>query len=156
MESTTIRTTTTTITIPKSATMAPTPLILILFLRIKVLLICRESPAVRGRVSTHLWKGTDKCRVTQPSRDAWLCLKRGRSFGSSANSAFERKMRAPCARKRARSSGVKNEDPSRRGLYSRSRRPSGLRNRVRMSSIKNFQSDGSHSFHLSSAARSRR
>src|SRR5207249_10485385 len=74
-------------------------------------------------------------------------LKRGRWFESAARSAFQRKIRAPCDLKKARNSSVKNEEPSGRGLNSSKRRPSGLRNRVRISLIKNFQSAGDHLSH---------
>ena len=47
-------------------------------------------------------------------------------------------MRAPCDSKKARNSSVKNEDPSCRRLNSSSRRPLGLRNRVRISVDKKF------------------
>src|SRR6266542_3168102 len=72
----------------------------------------------------------------------FVCLKRGRWFGSAARSAFQRKMRAPCDSKNPRNTGVKNDDPSGRGLNSSNRRPSGLRNRVRISLIKKFPIGG--------------
>jgi len=76
-----------------------------------------------------------------------ICLNRGRCFGSAASKAFQRTIRAPCDSKNARSSGVKNEEPSARRLNSRRSRPSGLRNLVRTSLMKNFQSASVHSSH---------
>src|ERR1700760_3190217 len=62
--------------------------------------------------------------------DGYTILKRGRSVGSAASNAFHRTIRAPCDSKNARSSGVKNEEPSVRRLNSRRSRPLGLRNLV--------------------------
>ncbi len=79
--------------------------------------------------------------------DGYTILNRGRSAGSAASNAFQRTIRAPCDSKNARSSGVKNEEPSARRLNSRRSRPSGLRNLVRTSLMKNFQSASVHSSH---------
>jgi len=77
----------------------------------------------------------------------FICLNRGRSAGFAASNAFQRTIRAPCDSKNARSSGVKNEEPSCRRLNSRRSRPSGFRNLVRTSWMKNFQSASVHSSH---------
>src|SRR5436309_9396869 len=74
-----------------------------------------------------------------------VALKLGQRFGSAPSNAFERKMRAPCDKKKVRSSGVKKEKPSGRGLKSRSKRPFSFKRRVRMSLMKNSQSAGDHS-----------
>src|SRR5947207_5295831 len=94
-------------------------------------------------------KRHDPCRATAPvakERQAVrlpynfrICLNRGAWFGSAASKAFQRMIRAPCDSKNARSSGVKNEEPSARRLNSRRSRPSGSRNLARTSVMKNFQ-----------------
>ena len=76
-------------------------------------------------------------------------LKAGARISDRSKKALSsEKMRAPCERKQARSSGVKNELPSERGLKSRRRRPAGFRNCVRMSLMKNSQLAGVHSFQI--------
>src|SRR5207302_427436 len=72
-------------------------------------------------------------------------LNRGLTLGCFASSAFERKIRAPCDKKNSRSSGVKNDEPSGRGLKSSRRRPCSLKNRERISLRKNSQSEVDHS-----------
>ena len=56
-------------------------------------------------------------------------------------------MRAPSLLNTSRSSGVKKERPSARGLKSRRMRPFGCKTFCRTSLRKNFQSAGSHSCH---------
>jgi len=83
----------------------------------------------------------------------YICLNRGRIFGSAASSAFQRTIRAPCDSKNARSSGVKKEEPSARLLNSKRSRPSDFRSPVRTSLMKNFQSASVHSNHSPSSRR---